>query len=498
MNKLPALVVNIIMVCVVVVMAMYAQARNNYVMLAASIVIPFAFIYFTKLSRIAIFTMVLYYSYLIIPFLPIDLMMYQLAMLLFVGMAMAQRIVSKESYSMVPGRGWAYFFLAVIGVTIYMRGFGLRFLGGSKVGGAPYIHILIGCGFLLLSDRLVLTARQWKLTLVAMVAMGVLPVILHTIVILTGGSFYYPLYIVKVTFGLQDAYVGVTYREGLARLTHLSRLGSLCLLPALLYPFRMKYIKIYFPFMAASLVGALLSGVRKELMRTGLLIFLLVVLTAKRSRAALVSMVVCGALGFLLAVQFAEHMPYGAQRVLTMVPGVRVSAEAQHAADSTVQWRYALWTLAWEDMDKHWVVGKGFGYNAELMDMRLRVYSIWDHVLSAYVTGDLHFGAFSVLYTFGVPGLISIVGLIVATMVYHVQRQRAAWADENMKRYHFVVLVYVAVNVIFHTIGGAVSYNLPPLLFLLALLNGLAVSDSRQGKTERDELRKNHESLSVH
>lgn len=499
MNKLPALVVNIIMVCVVTVMAMYAQARNDYVMLTASLVVPFAFIYFTKLSRIAICTIVLFNSYLIIPFLPIDLMMYQLAMLMFVGMAVAQRIVSKESYSMVPGRIWAYLFLAVIALTIYIRGFGLRFLGGSKIGGAPYIHILIGCGFYLLSDRLLLTARQWKIALVAMISLSVVPVILYAIVIMTGGSFYYPLYIIKVTFGLQDAFIGVTYREGMARLSFLVHLGPLLLLPALFYPFRMKYLIYFLPFIGASLVGALLSGFRKELVRTGLLIFLIIVITAKRQRQAFISMVVCGAIGLLVAIQFAEEMPHGAQRVLTMVPGVRVSAEAQHAADSTVRWRYALWTLAWEDMSNHWVVGKGFGYSAELMDVRLRVYSIWDQVLRAFVTGELHFGAFSILYTLGLPGLVAVVGLIIANMIYHVRRQRAPWTDERMKRYHLVMLTYAGVNIIYYyNLHGAASYNLPPLFFQLALLNGLAISDLRHGKANQNDTLANHEPLSVH
>ncbi len=488
---LPRQLITAILLLCVLAFAFFAYSIGSYMLLAIGVLLPPLLMFSARVDLIAFWVVALYLSTLTLPGMPIDLQMYQLMMVFFVIAAMAQRIVVKWPYPTPPGRGWVLLLIVFLAVLIRIRGLGLRVMGGSLVGGAAYVHLFLAIGFYLLSGGLTLTAKQWKRAMVTMIALIAVPVILNLTVVLSGGKFWYPLLFIRITFALVDTFRAMQQDATAARWSIFNPLVVIYLMPALLFPFVKKNYKYYALFFVVAACSAMISGVRQLLLQALLFMTAFLLLSSRRRFMTLMVFGLCGLVGLGILVVLVEHLPYGVQRVMTMVPGVRVSAAAEMAAAETLEWRLMLWKLAMADLPKYLLIGRGFAYNlADSISAVQHQYMTMDAVRSALMQGDLHMGPMAVIYSLGTPVLFVFIGLVVTAMVWHVRRHKAEWFDADLRRYHFVWLVQLSTNLALYSIAGAARNILPAVLFQLAILHGLAISDSRLAPVKEEPPRR--------
>ncbi len=143
------------------------------------------------------------------------------------------------------------------------------------------------------------------------------------------------------------------------------------------------------PLLALSMVMSyamvLISGFRSALiMHT----FVVVFMSILKKEFLLLLMLALACYGGLLAVSAGgglRSLPYGAQRSLSVVPGLQVDAAAASDADGSAEWRYVMWGWALDERTgfiKDYVWGDGIGLS----------YSEWSRDLRAMMRGELRYG----------------------------------------------------------------------------------------------------------
>lgn len=116
----------------------------------------------------------------------------------------------------------------------------------------------------------------------------------------------------------------------------------------------------------------ILSGFRESLVRVTA--FLLFVSVARRQLTLLVCSFAAayGLLLYLSSEEILVHAPFGVQRVLSMVPGVKVDEAIKRNAEGSSDWRVVMWKWALDPRTgyiKDYVWGDGFGQSVYLLKL---------------------------------------------------------------------------------------------------------------------------------
>ena len=321
-----------------------------------------------------------------------------------------------------------------------------------------------------------------------MIAMLFVVFFLNMSVILSRGEFWYPLIFLKPNFGLKDTYIGVSAGK-LTRWSVAGPLVALYLVPAFLWPFsgRKNYIR-YAVFILFSLVAALMSGGRFHLITLGYFVCIFSVLTSKKTLRAIGGLLVFGCVSYGVLILLAPILPFGAQRTLSVVPGMRVSAAAAQSAQQTLFWRYELWNMFLENLHKYMFIGRGFGFSPAEHQSSMMNYgfvSLWHQVYSTYVGGHSHQGILDLVFFLGLPGCVLFLFWILAEVFRHIRLQKGAWLSPAFKQYHLALTAYFITIAAQHfTIHGGIRTFLGKLIFLMALLQAIVVSDRKLQKKE--------------
>jgi len=469
---------------------LYAQLKQDYILLAFGSVLPFAFLLLSRLDLLFMSVIAFYFSELTIRYLPMNLMLYQICMIMYVALAAAQRIVGKKRVSVSPCLiiGWA--FIAWIFLLIHVRGHAMSFLGSSQVGGAAYIHTFIAFGFYVFAGYGVLTEKQWRLSIIVMIEMMFLIFFLNMTVILTHGKFWYPLIFMKPNFGLMDTFIGFAGGEKTTRWSVAGPLVTLYLIPAFMWPFSGKsnYFK-YTVFVLLSLTAALISGGRFHLITLVYFISIFSVLSSKKPFKTGFFLVLTGGIILAVLVVLAPLLPYGAQRTLSMIPGAQVSAAAKMSAHQTMTWRFELWHMFIENLHKYLIVGRGFGFSESQHIQALMSYSfnsLWRQVYSTYIGGHSHQGILDLVFFLGLPGALLFLLWIFAEAIRHIRLHYSTWFSPAFRQYHLALTAFFLTHVLQHlTIHGGIRTFLAKLIFFMALLQAIVISDKRLKNKEK-------------
>jgi hypothetical protein len=227
---------------------------------------------------------------------------------------------------------------------------------------------------------------------------------------------------------------------------------------------------------------ALMGGFRGTFFIMGLsFIFLFFVEGLQRTRL-LGIFVLLGVLGASFAIPFSDKLPVTFQRAMTIVPGLRVTPEAQALADASTTWRFQMWTALLPQIPEHLLVGKGYAistddYN-EMMGggMGFRAFDAADQGLA--LAGDYHNGMLSVVLCFGIWGVIVVVWFIFAglrVMYYNLKYGRPDLHTFNAIL--FIVFFNEAVSYLSCfgglSIAGDMMYFVGPLGMSIALNHGM-------------------------
>ncbi len=467
----------------VFIFTIFAYATGSHLFLALGILVPAVLVFGTRSDLVFVSVIALSLSRLTIPGMPVDLYLYQIMMLLFVVMTMARLIISKEQYPKPPGYLWARMFMGAVLLVVLFRGVGFRMFGGAKAGGAIYIQILLTMLFYFLSATASVRKKQVKIAVVLMALFTFVPFFLQLIVILSRGVIWQPLLFLRMQAGLAETFQGYGAGSETTRWTIFASLSSLYLVPAVVWSFRGKRIFWYALFFGLSLMVSILSGYRHTVLVVGTFIVLFLMVQTRRPVLVLVLLFFAGVGVLLILIPNMERLPFAMQRVLSMIPGVRVSSIASIQASQTVEWRRLLWRLAWADIGRYLLIGKGYAYDyGAFIAMSLTQFSEADQVRAYLLTGDLHQGTLDLLYNLGIPGFACFLGWVIKELAWNIRRQAQAWQDSEMRRYHLVFLLLLTVNALQAFLAGIARDFLVTLPFQMAILHAIVVSEAAASK----------------
>lgn len=311
----------------------------------------------------------------------------------------------------------------------------LLMLGGELAGGKPYatFGVAIMAYFFLSALRTDLSSFRLAVLIMvcATLADGMLSLVAEYIPPLA--AFVLPIYS-NVNFGVASSGEAFSVDLGEARgggsfagigeslaivLLCFSR-PIRCLLPT--HPFRLILFML-----AIGLV--LLSGFRS--ITAYILVVYVVVALVRRNYLDIGAVVLAAFFGVaILAMSgFAEKLPFGAQRVLSAVPFVKVDEKAALDADNSSEWRFEMWRLALTTdryIQNKWL-GDGFAVSAREMRAQLDAAqghsdgsTDQDRIEGFMLRGSFHgFHVETIRFT----GVIGLLAAVFAMFVF----MRKAW-----------------------------------------------------------------------
>lgn len=247
---------------------------------------------------------------------------------------------------------------------------GLSIFGGDVVGGKPYFTFIIAIiSYALLSSIktemrvikaavigfLLVSLADGMLTLLTQISPKVASLILP---IYSGGDFGAAVEGTEIDTSEMRLTGGLNLAKalGLAAFTFYRPLTTLNPL---------KFVR--FTLIASALILVMLSGFRSAL---GLILIYGVLGTIIRRRY---SDLVIGGLAAILGLALimgsgmSRALPFGAQRILSVIPFVDVEDQAREDAEQSSDWRFEMWRLVlFTDRYIHnKLLGDGFGYSAD-------------------------------------------------------------------------------------------------------------------------------------
>jgi hypothetical protein len=349
----------------------------------------------------------------------------------FIADIIFQKRTEKAPFEMIDL--WIWINLLYL-VTVFFRNpVGFAFLGsGDRVGGKPYVDVLLATFAYLILSRVRITpeyARKlplWILAVAAFTSLGLAVALFAPQIAIILGHFYStfaPDTLVidikagETRFGFFQVFATqlilyVVAQTNPLSLINFSHFRSLCL-----------YL--------SGLVMILLSGFRSAIISTILYTLLSVYLRDRFLGAVKISFaIIVLFLGSILLSFLSFDLPLTAQRALSFLPG-NWNPEAVSDAKASSEWRYQMWEVALSS-DKYIhnkIFGDGFGYmRSDFEDARLKILGYIplvggeEHQEMFLLDGDFHSGPISALKVTGYLGLTLLIILlaIFAKMGYRL------------------------------------------------------------------------------
>ena len=389
----------------------------------------------------------------------------------------AKRIIIK-SPPLREGGQWKflYLFLAVLLLTMGIRGFGFQVLGDSKLGGMRYVQLLITAFLPLTIYYVYLNPKQWRIALVGMGAMTLLPAVADSVFILSRGVIYQQYYLLQHGATVGRVVHDLSMEQGGRFGAGSSAAAGLSLIPYLVWPYRSANYWRYAAFLIPAVILAGLSGHRISILTTLAFIWVYGYSKSGRNRRGfLLQTAFLAGFFFLLAITFVNHLPFAIQRSLAWVPYLNIDEMARISAKGTLEWRLQVWVNALREVPEYLLVGKGFTYDA-VLSAGLRSMSTyealfeWPKVMVAY-----HNGPLSLLIGMGVAGLFAGLGFLVTANWRHLNLlAKGEWKDPSLRRLHHAITILLFVkSCSYILIYGDVYRSFPSMFVWLSILEGL-------------------------
>ena len=464
--------VGIVLAVAVVCLALDLQNFNLLILLPT---IPLLAMLTGHLRWLLVLMLASQWSDLQVPGIMSGLKLYHLLAFMVVAVMIAQRgLLMGEARRVALSRIPIWAFLLVVIVTVSFRGVGVRFLGGDLEGGVRYISTIIACFLLLFSPSLSLTERQWRISMVGMIVLAVIPFLAQLAFVVSGGRMIAQFYYIGTSNAMLEM-TSTLQQDAATRFSILSSLGKLYLIPFLLdLNYRRHFVRstvICFTGIAVTV----LAGFRGSVLGVIFFLWVFLLLEARVKWRYLLLSAACFPMVIFLVAHFAYVLPFGAQRALSVIPGANISIEARIAAVGTTDWRIDLWKEGLRQFPRYVWLGKGFAYNsAESLEAMRPSYGLpYDPIKWAVVQADYHQGLLSMVILLGVFGAAFFLWIMVKEIRANTRFTRTAEIN-SISRYHRVLSVLFLLEFIyFITIGGQAHVNIPSLLFQAALLQML-------------------------
>lgn len=400
---------------------------------------------------------------------------------------------------------WLLIFAGVVVVTMAVRGAGLRVLGSDKWGGLFYVQLFLCMSTIFTIPALNLPQGSWRTALLCYLGGAMLPAFSEALFLLSGGRTSFLFLFISPSGGIFDVMAGLqSGTTDIVRFVSASAAGvSLLLMLLIFVPIKqltsMKGAP-FWPVILLAFVVAGLGGYRGVLLNMAFLLFILFIWEKCLDGLRLILIVNVVAICYSLALLFATDLPSQFQRMLSILPGVKVEGYIRADVDRSVDWRLELWERGVKLVPQYWLVGKGYAFNAEeLFRARESTRFFNDEFEWAIVGNNFHQGPLSLMIGFGTIGLVSGLTIFYLFCRRHYKMHDLEWRDARLRLAHQVFTAQLIGSCAsFILIFGDVQSSFPGILFNIALLEGIAAAGTYQNGPARgnrvSERRKDTES----
>ena len=328
---------------------------------------------------------------------------------------------------------------------------GLSVLGGSVAGGRPYIVFAIAVTAYILLGLADADFRSWRWAVLGYIFCTFVD---RTVLLWSGIS---PKFAQVVFSFYTNVSFAATYSLDYStnvldtRITEFGGLGSLLGLIACTFWRPVAALDLTKPWRAlvagSAVVLTLLGGFRGALARLYVNFSIGSLLRRKPLDVIVVSFVSVILVAVVITSTPTASLPYTVQRLLTMVPGVRVRSDIEQSAKASSELRFEMWKLALTS-DRYIhnkLLGDGFQYSsAELAARQARV--LGDLRLTGgmttqemfMATGSYHgFHAETIRFT----GVVGLLAATVALVTFAVFAMRAIRHYRDSRYWGFVLFL---------------------------------------------------------
>lgn len=379
------------------------------------------------------------------------------------GIAILQRALSQNMrFIPVPALTWPMLFLAavVIATAKLTGGFGFRSLGNEVMGGKKYAYIFLAImGYFALTSQRIPPRKAWLYVVLfflpsAAGAIGDLAGVLpksfnYLFLFFPANSFSFDS---QGDLNLATRFSGITHLVGTLNYILLARYG----LRGIFLSGRPWRIGVFLICMFFSLAGGFRSILFGFLLLMAILFFLEGLHRSKLMPVAILA----GLLALMIAIPFADKLPFGFQRTLSLLPMINVSAEAKVDGQASTEWRMQMWKAVLPQVPGYLLLGKGYALSqSDFRDMTGHYRTIDAAAWGAAIAGDYHSGPLSVIIPFGIWGVIALLWLLIGggRVLYNNYR----YGDPALKTINTLFLaMYLASVFSFFFIFGSLSSDL--------------------------------------
>lgn len=322
--------------------------------------------------------------------------------------------------------------LGILLLLIKIRGFGLNVLGKEQVGGRAYISQFLGALFPFLYLAVPTTPRM----IVRIYVVGCLMSVTFLVSDLALAAGTGPLWFLLSFFGLstdslafemQSLEGGIRRFQSVAFITRDLNYILLCLVPASRYLTLNSSLRLIL-IVCLMALGAL-GGHRITIVILPAVMFISAYFQRTLTFGKFVVGVAVAVVGLTVAYQSARHLPFAAQRMLSILPGIDIDPIAQMDAENTAIGRDVMRRVATDVMPNFLLVGRGLGYVPDLGNLyahgELDIYGIVERNLE---NGAFYSGAPSLLVNLGVPGALGAflflgsISWLALRILFHIRR----------------------------------------------------------------------------
>lgn len=387
---------------------LYAFIKQNMVLGAVMIVFPFAVFFLMRPSVAAMGVFFFSFSTLTLPFLPASLTLNYLLQFIMIGWllsASAMRILPRIRPGLTEWMAGLY--ILVILLTMSVRGFGLRLMGGMEYGGTGYVYLLLWLGFFFACRHITLSEKQIRRLLPALWVSALIPLLLMLLVYIK------PSLLSKV---IRFSVASFDYLEGAIRSGEMGKgrwgSGTILAIFTLCYALAAPFKKWAGPkrvvLVAGALLFSLISGFRSNFFELIVMLSLWTVLRGKNKVMTFLGIGTVGLMAWGSAILLVDYLPANMQRTLSILPGVHVYGETAQGAQVSLDWRFEVWRYAVTKVPEFALIGRGLV--TDVADVAYLQRSFYVSPDFAWVIGNYHSGPLSILLTFGIPGAIAFFG----------------------------------------------------------------------------------------
>jgi len=392
-------------------------------------------------------------------------------------------------------------------IVFFRNPVGIAALGGSdRVGGKPYVDVLLSIMAYLMISRQKISPRFAKSLPLFIVGVS----IFSTVAPLVGlflpsiGMKLAPLYSgFSPSLGLMSESDAITVGE--TRLDSLSTSANYIILYIVsnINPIQILHPKniLFLIFYCISLIMVLLSGFRNTLFNVFITTFIGAVFRERIVGVVkMMSFITIMIISIILISYTSIKIPYTFSRALSFLPGNWDQAAVLEAREST-EWRTEMWKIVLTSdryiRSKIW--GDGFGFLRTDYELMIdaggkagQAFGGMNSTQEAFmINGDFHSGPVSTIRFVGFFGLILFIPLLISLSIYSYKTIKLAFKTPYQACALFLGIPCLIFPVIFIFIFGDFKIDLVNTIFNISMLKMLRRSCSKNvSKKQVDILKK--------